>query len=86
MIKNKIILITGLHGCGKTTQIKLLKKYLEKTGRKVYVSKAEDKINLKKAIGEDNGSDNFFITLFFTALYYRQRVRILEALKKIKLC
>ena len=75
MDKNNIIMITGLHGCGKSTQIRLIKMYLENIGKKVYVSKADNGINLKKLIGKYDGSDDFFITLLFIALNYRRRIQ-----------
>lgn len=85
MDKDNIIMITGLHGCGKSTQIRLIKMYLENIGKKVYVSKADNGINLKKLIGKYDGSDDFFITLLFIALNYRRRIQILEALESDKI-
>ncbi len=46
--KNEIILIIGLHGCEKTTQIKLPKKYFQEIGEDIYTSKADKEINFKK--------------------------------------
>lgn len=37
--KGKLITFCGLDGCGKTTQVNLLVKWLEKNGHKVYVTK-----------------------------------------------
>ena len=37
--KGKLITFCGLDGCGKTTQIKLLAKWLENNGYKVYITK-----------------------------------------------
>ena len=77
-MNTNIILITGLHGCGKTTQIKLLKKHLEDKRAKVYISKADEGINFKKLIGKYDGSDVFFTTLLFVSLNYRRRINLLK--------
>lgn len=36
--KGKFIVIEGLDGCGKSTQLKLMKKELEKLGKSVYIT------------------------------------------------
>ena len=66
MDKNNIIMITGLHGCGKSTQIRLIKMYLENIGKKVYVSKADNGINLKNLL-----VNMMVLMTFYNSTFYR---------------
>jgi len=76
-----LICITGIDGCGKGTQISLLREALEKMGFRIFISKAYDE-------AEKEGLAHFFlfwddvaVTLAFQALHRQQFVKATEALK-----
>ncbi len=80
-----IICITGLDGCGKSTQIDLLKKYFKKKDYSVFVSKAygkDEKECLERFIQYWNP---LAIMFFFQALHSQQRIETVKALKKGKI-
>lgn len=78
-----IISITGLHGCGKTTQIRRLEKYFSGLGKRVYVSKAlESDSKYRGLLKNETGEDNMRITFVFLALYVRQKEKVIKALKE----
>ncbi|MDP3093309.1 MAG: dTMP kinase [bacterium] len=75
-----LICITGIDGCGKGTQIYLLREVLERKGLRIFISKAYDE-------AEKEGLSHFFlywddvaITLAFQALHRQQFVKATEAL------
>ena len=77
-----LIFIVGLDGCGKGTQISLLKKYLEKKGKKVFYSKAftDDVKEIFSPYLEywDQVSRMFF----FQALHAQQCTEAVDAIKR----
>ena len=80
-----LISITGLDGCGKGTQISLLKKYLEKKNIPVFYSKAytEDIKETFSPYLEHWGP--VAIMLFFQALHTQQYSEAVRAIKEGKI-
>lgn len=86
MNKVRTFLVTGLHGCGKTTQIEALRKYFSNLGERVYISKAlETNSKYGTLFDEIPNEDEMAITFFFLALYVKQRNGVLSALKNGKI-
>lgn len=80
-----MISITGLDGCGKSTQIDLLKKYLEKKGITTFISKAytsDFKEMLASYLEYWDPATRMF---FFLALDNQQCVEVIQAVKERKI-
>lgn len=80
-----LISITGLDGCGKGTQIALLKKHLEKKGKVVFYSKAytdDIKAIFSPYLEYWSPIARMF---FFQALYAQQCIESVRALKEGKI-
>ncbi len=76
-----IINITGIDGCGKTTQVDLLSQGLRAIGREVFVSKAfgySDKAVYTELLPQ---FDPVALMFLFQALHVQQRVAALKAEK-----
>lgn len=81
-----LIVITGIDGCGKTTQINLLSRYLLKKKCDVTISKAYDneaKITLRNYMNSWTNSNA--ITFLFQALHAQQYSCTVEALNQGKI-
>lgn len=73
--------ITGINGSGKSTQIKMLKGFLERAGYKIFVSKAY-RGDLKKRLNPIiENWDNLAITFLFQGLHRQQYIEAARALK-----
>ena len=58
MPRGKFLVLEGIDGCGKGTQLKLLVKYLESNGKKVYVTEEPSKLGLRRQIKEALANHN----------------------------
>lgn len=77
-----LVCLTGIDGCGKTSQIKLLAEALEALGRSVYVSKALTD-DLKRTTGDWlRRWDDVAITFLFQAFHAQQRAIAEEYISK----
>jgi dTMP kinase len=76
-----LIAITGIDGSGKTTQIELLKRYLEQAGKKVMVSKAYGELEKKCLAPLFKYWDSLAITFVFQGLHRQQFVDAQKFLK-----
>jgi len=77
-----LVSIIGLNGCGKSTQVALLKKHLERKGYRVSVSKAYGE-GEKRCFGNTIGNwKPLIIMLFFKTLQCWQRLKARRALKR----
>lgn len=80
-----IISITGIDGCGKSTQVENLLNYLSKNNYKIYLSKAygnEEKAIFEKLIPEFHQKAILFL---FQALHVQQLQKTLSAQKEGKI-
>jgi len=80
-----IICIAGIDGCGKSTQVKLLKKYLASKGRAIFISKAYGKEEKRLFSGFINRCNQVAILFLFQALHAQQRIKAEKALLEGKL-
>ncbi len=80
-MEGKLICFTGVDGCGKSTQVHLLKSALEQLGHAVVLSKAYDEPEKEAFAHYVNRMDNEAITLLFQALHRQQYVKARQALK-----
>lgn len=69
-----LICITGIDGCGKGTQIWLLKKALESRGLNIFVSKAYGDSEKESFAHFFHFWDNLAITLIFQGLHRQQYI------------
>ena len=70
-MKNRFIVVEGLDGSGKSTQIKMLKEYLESMGEKVFMTAepSEGRVGktLREMLSEDIPTDMYFQAGMFLA-------------------
>ncbi len=80
----KLIVFEGIDGSGKDTQIRCLKRFLEKAGKKVAVFSYPTKKGIGKIIRNlvKKDTDPSFLTLLFISEFVRDRKQILDYLKK----
>ncbi len=64
--------ITGIDGCGKTTQVQLLQEYLVEQGKEVFVSKAYGEEEKKILSSIMPNLDQLAILFLFQALHVEQ--------------
>ncbi len=71
MSKGKFIVVEGLDGCGKSTQIQLIKNELERNGHKVYVTAEptnfETGAYLRRILSESLNKDMYLQAALFLA-------------------
>ncbi len=82
----RLIVITGIDGCGKSTQIDMLSSWLRKMGHSVKITKAYDneaKVVLRGYM--NNWTNNNAIMFLFQALHAQQYTDSSEALKSGKI-
>lgn len=77
-----LIAITGISGSGKSTQIELLNKFLEKNKYPVFISKAYGKAEESFLAPFFQYWDSLSITFIFQGLHRQQYVSALKALKE----
>jgi len=77
-----LICITGVDGCGKGTQIYLLKEALKRLGHSVSISKAYGDAEKESLAHFFRLWDDLAITMAFQALHRQQYVNAMSALKK----
>ncbi len=79
-----LICIAGIDGCGKSTQVEMLKEYLESRGRAVFLSKAYGKEEKERFSEFINCCDQLAILFLFQALHAQQRIKAERALAEGK--
>ena len=77
-----LICFTGIDGCGKSTQVSLLRDYLRKQGKKVYVSKAYGDVEKKIFSTYIEGIKQEALLFLFQAFHIQQRLKAVNAIKK----
>ncbi len=77
--------ITGIDGSGKSTQIYLLKKFLERKGHAVSISKAYGNAEKESLAHFFQYWDDLTITLIFQGLHRQQYVEAKKSLSKGKI-
>lgn len=78
--KGVLISFTGVDGCGKSTQVHLLRSALEKGGYEVVLSKAYDEPEKESFAHYVNRWDDYSITMLFQAMHRQQFVKASENL------
>lgn len=77
-----LINITGIDGCGKSSQIKLLENYIQSKGTRVFVSKAYGKAEKDIFSAYVEILEQEALLFLFQAFHVRQFLKAQEALEK----
>jgi dTMP kinase len=78
------ICITGIDGSGKSTQVRLLKKYLERLNHKIFISKAYGPLERRLFKDYLKNLDQVAIMFLFQAFHTKQRILAEKALMNEK--